>query len=88
MSDFDAFPPTPQSMEIAGVELAISPIRVGEIPVAPVRFSSYVSLLPRLILLAPALTFVTVPKTPATPFDIKYISPFVKSPMRAAGILI
>lgn len=32
MSDFDAFPPTPQSMEIAGVELAISPIRVGEIP--------------------------------------------------------
>ncbi len=32
MSDFDAFPPTPQSMEIAGVELAITPIRVGEIP--------------------------------------------------------
>lgn len=32
MSNFDAFPPTPQSMEIAGVELAITPIRVGEIP--------------------------------------------------------
>lgn len=32
MSDFDAFPPTPKSLEIAGVELAITPIRVGEIP--------------------------------------------------------
>lgn len=32
MSDFDAFPPTPQSLEIAGVELTITPIRVGEIP--------------------------------------------------------
>lgn len=32
MSDFDAFPPTPQSLEIAGVELGITPIRVGEIP--------------------------------------------------------
>jgi hypothetical protein len=32
MSNFDAFPPTPQSLEIAGVELPITPIRVGEIP--------------------------------------------------------
>jgi hypothetical protein len=32
MSDFDAFPPTPQTLEIAGVELAITSIRVGEIP--------------------------------------------------------
>ncbi len=32
MSDFDAFPPTPLSLEIAGDALAITPIRVGEIP--------------------------------------------------------
>jgi hypothetical protein len=32
MNDFDAFPPTALSLEIAGAELAITPIRVGEIP--------------------------------------------------------
>lgn len=32
MSDFDAFPPTPQSLVIAGIALEITPIRVGEIP--------------------------------------------------------
>lgn len=32
MNDFDAFPPTPLSLQIAGVALAITPIRVGEIP--------------------------------------------------------
>lgn len=32
MNDFDAFPPTALSLEIAGVTLAITPIRVGEIP--------------------------------------------------------
>jgi hypothetical protein len=32
MSDFDAFPPTPQTLAIAEIELAITPIRVGEIP--------------------------------------------------------
>ncbi|MEH6539924.1 hypothetical protein [Halopseudomonas sp.] len=32
MSDFDAFPPTPQSLAIAGIALEITPIRVGEIP--------------------------------------------------------
>lgn len=32
MSDFDAFPPAPQSLEIAGIALEITPIRVGEIP--------------------------------------------------------
>ena len=32
MSDFDAFPPAPQSLSIAGIALEITPIRVGEIP--------------------------------------------------------
>lgn len=32
MSDFAAFPPTPLSLEIAGAPLAITPLRVGEIP--------------------------------------------------------
>lgn len=32
MNDFDAFPPTALSLEIARVALAITPIRVGEIP--------------------------------------------------------
>lgn len=32
MSDFDAFPPTPQSLAIADIALEITPIRVGEIP--------------------------------------------------------
>jgi hypothetical protein len=32
MSDFDAFPPAPQSLAIAGIALEITPIRVGEIP--------------------------------------------------------
>lgn len=32
MNDFDAFPPTALSLEIAGAEMAITPIRVGEIP--------------------------------------------------------
>lgn len=32
MRDFDAFPPTPQSLSIADISLEITPIRVGEIP--------------------------------------------------------
>jgi len=32
MNDFDAFPPTPQPLEVAGVELPITPIRIGEVP--------------------------------------------------------
>lgn len=32
MNDFDAFPPTALSLEIAGAGLAITPIRIGEIP--------------------------------------------------------
>ena len=32
MSDFDAFPPSPQPLDIARVALQVTPIRVGEIP--------------------------------------------------------
>ena len=32
MNDFDAFPPTPLTLEISEVALAITPIRIGEIP--------------------------------------------------------
>ncbi len=32
MNDFDAFPPSSIPLEIAGVALAITPIRVGEVP--------------------------------------------------------
>jgi len=32
MSDFAAFPPQPQSIEIAGDTLTLTPIRVGEVP--------------------------------------------------------
>ena len=32
MNDFDAFPPTPLTLEIAEIVLAITPIRIGEIP--------------------------------------------------------
>lgn len=32
MNDFAAFPPQPQSIEIAGDTLALTPIRVGEVP--------------------------------------------------------
>ncbi|GHU08293.1 hypothetical protein AGMMS50225_06670 [Betaproteobacteria bacterium] len=32
MSDLDAFPPTPQALDIASVAVQITPIRVGEIP--------------------------------------------------------
>lgn len=33
MDDFASFPPQPQSLEIAGDTLALTPIRVGEVPV-------------------------------------------------------
>jgi hypothetical protein len=32
MDDFASFPPQPQSLEIAGDTLALTPIRVGEVP--------------------------------------------------------
>jgi hypothetical protein len=32
MDDFATFPPQPQSLEIAGDTLALTPIRVGEVP--------------------------------------------------------
>jgi len=32
MNDFDAFPPTPLTLEIAEIALEITPIRIGEIP--------------------------------------------------------
>ncbi|HHW4679010.1 MAG TPA: hypothetical protein ACQGQH_06070 [Xylella sp.] len=32
MNDFDVFPPTPLTLEIAEIALAITPIRIGEIP--------------------------------------------------------
>jgi hypothetical protein len=32
MNEFAAFPPRPQSLEVAGDTLALTPIRVGEVP--------------------------------------------------------
>ncbi len=32
MDDFSSFPPQPQSLEIAGDTLSLTPIRVGEVP--------------------------------------------------------
>ena len=32
MNDFASFPPPPQALEIAGLTLALSPIRIGELP--------------------------------------------------------